>query len=191
MLNFGLYQRTINAYATDYYLKNIQIDFGLSVLQNAINSVQKHMIYYQSKGNSAQRKIAQICQKYQEIINVELKMDNLLSYRDSFEREVNESLAKPAKLRRKNIEQSSQKPESVQLVTSVFKRNPDVVAEVLVRAAGVCETCKKPAPFKRAKDNSPYLEVHHIIRLADGGFDNTDNAIAICPNCHREAHYGA
>ena len=82
------------------------------------------------------------------------------------------------------------KPESISVTIKVYVRNPDVVAAVLARAKGVCEGCKKPAPFIRAKDNSPYLEVHHKIQLAKGGEDTVLNAIALCPNCHREYHYG-
>jgi len=48
----------------------------------------------------------------------------------------------------------------------------------------------KPAPFLRKKDQSPYLEVHHMIQLADGGEDTTENAVALCPNCHRQLHFG-
>lgn len=47
----------------------------------------------------------------------------------------------------------------------------------------------KKAPFLRKKDNSPYLEVHHIITLANGVDDTVENAIAVCPNCHRELHF--
>lgn len=36
----------------------------------------------------------------------------------------------------------------------------------------------------------PTLEVHHLRRLADGGSDTVANAVALCPNCHREIHYG-
>jgi 5-methylcytosine-specific restriction protein A len=32
--------------------------------------------------------------------------------------------------------------------------------------------------------------VHHLIRLADGGDDTVDNAVAACPNCHRQRHFG-
>lgn len=71
-----------------------------------------------------------------------------------------------------------------------FRRNEDVVAEVLERAAGYCEGCKHPAPFKRAINGEPYLEVHHIKWLAKGGEDTVENSVALCPNCHREAHYG-
>lgn len=81
-------------------------------------------------------------------------------------------------------------PDTFEVKTKAFKRNADVIAEVLIRAKGICERCGKEAPFKRASDGTPYLEVHHKIRLADGGEDTVQNAIAVCPNCHRELHYG-
>jgi 5-methylcytosine-specific restriction protein A len=58
----------------------------------------------------------------------------------------------------------------------------------LRRAAGVCESCLQPAPFHGKK--GPYLEVHHLHRLSDGGPDHPDAVAAICPNCHREIHVG-
>jgi hypothetical protein len=85
---------------------------------------------------------------------------------------------------------ASKVPSRTLVVSTVFVRNPDVVAHVLERANGRCESCKEPAPFKRASDGTPYLEVHHTVRLADGGEDSITNAKALCPNCHRKAHYG-
>jgi 5-methylcytosine-specific restriction protein A len=73
---------------------------------------------------------------------------------------------------------------------AVYDRDPDVVAEALWRAKGHCEGCNREAPFRRKKDNSPYLEVHHTIQLANGGDDMPENARALCPNCHRKAHHG-
>jgi 5-methylcytosine-specific restriction protein A len=49
--------------------------------------------------------------------------------------------------------------------------------------------CNNGAPFIDA-NGLPFLEVHHIFRLADDGPDLPQNVAAICPNCHREAHYG-
>jgi len=66
-----------------------------------------------------------------------------------------------------------------------------VIVEVLKRANGICERCKSKAPFIRKKDHTPYLEVHHKVFLANGGEDSIENAIAVCPNCHRELHFGA
>ncbi len=61
---------------------------------------------------------------------------------------------------------------------------------MLNRANGICEKCKQKAPFIRKKDNTPYLEVHHKQQLSEGGDDSVENAIAVCPNCHRELHFG-
>ena len=80
-------------------------------------------------------------------------------------------------------------PERLVVQTTTYIRNPDVVVEALNRAAGHCESCNAPAPFTRESDNSPYLEVHHIIPLAQEGEDTVENAISLCPNCHRERHF--
>jgi len=82
------------------------------------------------------------------------------------------------------------KPMKALKLIEIFHRNPKVVKAALKRSEGNCETCKKPAPFIRKRDNTPYLEVHHIKQLADGGEDTIENSVAICPNCHRQAHYG-
>lgn len=58
---------------------------------------------------------------------------------------------------------------------------------VLGRAIGCCEWCGVPG-FLR-EDGSRYLEVHHIVSLADDGADHPLNMIALCPNHHREAHH--
>jgi hypothetical protein len=34
------------------------------------------------------------------------------------------------------------------------------------------------------------LESHHVIALANDGEDGLTNVIALCPNDHREAHFG-
>lgn len=92
--------------------------------------------------------------------------------------------------RRTRLASAPKKPILRLAPTWVFVRNADVVAEVLHRSKGRCEVCHKPAPFVRASDGSPYLEVHHRVRLADQGDDTVENAIALCPNCHRKEHYG-
>lgn len=80
-------------------------------------------------------------------------------------------------------------PKKSQSQSTQYERDPEVVAWVLEEAKGVCESCGKNAPFEK-DDGSLFLEVHHLRMLSDGGSDTTTNAIAICPNCHRELHYG-
>lgn len=69
------------------------------------------------------------------------------------------------------------------------RRDARVHAWVIQNAEGKCEACAKPAPFK-TKAGRDFLEVHHLHRLSDGGADTIWNAIAVCPNCHRELHFG-
>lgn len=107
-----------------------------------------------------------------------------------FEEQLEDSEGTKQSERLDRIETADSVPEKIKVISSVYKRNSDIVVEVLYRANGICEKCKSPAPFKRAKDNSPYLEIHHVIALADGGHDSLDNTIAVCPNCHRNFHYG-
>jgi predicted HNH restriction endonuclease len=92
--------------------------------------------------------------------------------------------------RRKRLAESPKQPKKILVNTTMFLRSPYVIAEVLARATGVCESCHASAPFLRGSDGTPYLEVHHQVRLADGGEDTILNARALCPNCHRRAHYG-
>lgn len=81
-------------------------------------------------------------------------------------------------------------PDRVRVVRTEFQRNPDVTAAVLLAAKGRCDLCGSEAPFKRDADGLPYLEVHHVLPLSYGGEDTIHNTVALCPNCHREVHYG-
>lgn len=108
----------------------------------------------------------------------------------AFSKEIDASARLDPVQRRRRLLTAEKYPSRREAITTVFIRNADVVAEVIHRAKGLCEECKSPAPFKRASDGSPYLEVHHKIRLVDGGEDSIENAQALCPNCHRKAHYG-
>lgn len=106
-----------------------------------------------------------------------------------FQGRVEKALKDTHRARHARLATASKKPKKLIVTTVEFERNADVVAEVLNRAAGICGACGQPAPFKRRSDGSPYLEVHHNVRLADGGDDTVENAIALCPNCHRRSHY--
>jgi len=106
------------------------------------------------------------------------------------EAQVARSLALSPAERKKRLIKASRIPKKKQIISQEYYRNPDVIAEVLLRAKGQCEQCGASAPFTRASDGSPYLEVHHRVWLSAGGEDTVENAMAVCPDCHREKHYG-
>lgn len=83
--------------------------------------------------------------------------------------------------------QGVETPQRAEKTGSEFLRDMTVKSWIQQNADGVCEGCGKPAPFV-VDDGTPFLEIHHVRRLADGGSDQITNAIALCPNCHRRAH---
>jgi 5-methylcytosine-specific restriction endonuclease McrA len=123
----------------------------------------------------------------EQIDSIDPTLDQLHA---AFERCVTNSRNDRAEERRARLKNAPKVPQKIKKTVTVYERNADVVAEVLEMADGKCQGCGNSAPFKRLIDQSPYLEVHHKVRLADGGEDTVENAIALCPNCHREKHYG-
>jgi hypothetical protein len=81
------------------------------------------------------------------------------------------------------------KPKVSTGTTSLYYRDPKVRAWILQRAADHCERCGIPSPFL-TENEGPYLESHHIVMLSEGGPDTPENTAALCPNCHRNLHYG-
>ena len=68
-------------------------------------------------------------------------------------------------------------------------RDASVALWAQKQAKGRCELCRSDAPFEDAR-GYPFLEVHHIVPLAEGGPDVPSNVVALCPNCHRRCHHG-
>lgn len=71
-----------------------------------------------------------------------------------------------------------------------YKRNVAVVAGAIARSNGECEMPDCMTTLFQRPDGTSFLEVHHIVPLAEDGDDTLVNAAALCPMCHRELHYG-
>lgn len=87
------------------------------------------------------------------------------------------------------VPDADQKPVKHEVSGLAYDRSPEVRRLVLLRAKGFCEFCAETG-FKTT-DGRVYLETHHVISLSEGGPDNIGNVVALCPNHHKEAHYGA
>lgn len=85
----------------------------------------------------------------------------------------------------------TQPPRSATTSTTVYDRSQDVIAYAKKRAGLRCEVpnCEHPAFTK--PDGAVYVEVHHIVTLAEGGLDTIHNVACLCPSHHREIHFGA
>lgn len=73
--------------------------------------------------------------------------------------------------------------DRVSTVRSHVKRDPRVREEVRRRSNGQCErpSCTAGPRYKQ------FLDVHHILGVQKS--DRVWNCVALCPNCHRDAHY--
>jgi 5-methylcytosine-specific restriction protein A len=91
-------------------------------------------------------------------------------------------------LRNKALADAAPIRHPVERQTFYRQRSQWIRLYALRRAKGQCEGCGIAAPFL-TPDGQPYLEVHHIRRLSDGGPDHPQWVVAICPNCHRRVHY--
>jgi len=125
--------------------------------------------------------------------NVAAKIENILA--DLQHRKPNPNVEFDVKVERERAKSRLDKPsgntnpKKKQTIIDEYQRDYLVKAWVLKNAKGVCECCNNKAPFVTS-GKLPYLEVHHVKSLVEGGSDCIENAVAICPNCHREAHYG-
>lgn len=154
--------------------------------ENAIIAFEKHIIYLEKGKTNSRKKFRKVLETHRNNIPRLHELD----YEEAFELEVQKALGLSPEDRERLLNNYPKSPKRKEVLTTRFDRNPAVVAFLLIRAKGKCERCGNNAPFIKLKDNQPYLEVHHKVRLADGGEDTVENAIAVCPNCHRYLHFG-
>lgn len=106
--------------------------------------------------------------------------------------ELGRQLAKsvdPAKVLSKAKQRSGPPPKRIRTIND-FVRDPYIVAATLMRAKDNCEMPRCSSQLFDRQDGRPYLEVHHVVPLSEGGDDTLENAAALCPSCHRELHHG-
>jgi 5-methylcytosine-specific restriction protein A len=71
----------------------------------------------------------------------------------------------------------------VPVLRSMVKRDDKVRREVMNRAQGMCES----EGCDESRSYPGFFDVHHILGVEKS--DRVWNCVALCPNCHREAHF--
>ena len=79
--------------------------------------------------------------------------------------------------------------------TYQWNRDRIIVEQVLQSDKYLCEVDPKHKTFIACRNDQPYLEGHHLIPLARQkefkvSLDVYANIIGLCPNCHRQLHFG-
>ncbi|MGC7403993.1 HNH endonuclease [Pandoraea pneumonica] len=176
---------TIAAGAWKLYLQDVSQE-GAGPLFIALDTFLDHIRYIKQKAKSTEPSLRLVHDEFVEVLKGMAVHEDASENLDAA---IQKSLTSPSPERIMRLSKANKLPEQIVVLTRAYRRNPDVIAEVLLRANGTCEGCGQSAPFQRP-NGKPYLEVHHRRRLADGGEDTVENATALCPNCHREQHYG-
>ena len=184
MFNGRAYFHTTTASDTEFFLNRINHELTPEILHLALTSLSQHLKNYPP---SRQVKVREVCERWLTKLHA---MTSLPALESAFTAAVTASLTLGADARAKQSSGYPETPTKRLTTITTYDRNPHVVAQALLRANGICANCMNPAPFPKRSDNTPYLEVHHIHHLADGGKDRLDNVQALCPNCHRKAHHG-
>jgi len=179
---------TVNVAAMRLMLESVAA-LGNDALFTALQALWRHISYLETLPNSRskERGLRNLHQVFTERLAASAELEPPPSV---FVEDVSRSIADSDEARLHRLRSAPKKSKAVIRLVRQYERNPDVVAQTLIRANGSCELCEAPAPFKRRSNGTPYLEVHHIVQLAHGGDDTVENAQALCPNCHRNRHFG-
>ena len=74
--------------------------------------------------------------------------------------------------------------------TTAYDRDPIVVALRKRLSNYRCEVDGCQSEQFQVKSGEVFVEVHHLVPLADGGPDVLENTVALCPTHHRLLHHG-
>lgn len=122
-------------------------------------------------------KTSEYCPNNETLIQNEKKLEKSISRKTI--QEIKELAIEKSKL--------NEKKNLVRKVSTYNYERSLVIREYVKELAnGICQLCDNKAPFE--VKGKPFLHVHHIEYLSDGGKDTIENAIAVCPNCHAKIH---
>ena len=183
-----------NADGTHYYAKIIDH----KVFKNRVPIYHPDNVFYESidyqkvrnKPSPAwQNSIRKISQKaFDEIMEAaECDYTNILTAMSNVEGEENDLKA----LTMMNDKYRNLVPEQRSMfVNAHLDRGSSIVRAVKNLLGAKCQICGYEG-FEKL-DGNKYIEAHHLSQLAllSPGSLCTDNIILVCPNCHREIHYG-
>jgi 5-methylcytosine-specific restriction protein A len=181
------WKATVSDQGVTVMLSSIHAAFGAQGLYAALRALEAHIFYFEHRTQGNCVGLRETFARFTRLLTAE---PTALVPVEDFDARVARAKKLTPEERRRLLAAAPAQPEVEYRLVKQFNRNPYVVVEVLERAQGICEGCKLPAPFIRQSNGTPYLEVHHRVKLAEGGADTVGNAVALCPNCHRERHHG-
>jgi 5-methylcytosine-specific restriction protein A len=177
------YERTLNAFYTDYFLRNIYLIYNSEGLRNALVALEKHIYYYEGHYKTTMHKLRAVLTTFKS------KLDN--SCEDILEQEAIELEIKKINTNEELLTQIKRletiETEILTVKGVSFKRRNWIIALIKKLRNHRCQICdigilKKSGGF--------YIEAAHITPKCKGGGETLDNIILLCPNHHKEFDLG-
>ncbi len=171
MTRGSTFKKTINNKAMEYYLNNILIDNNFSGLRMALNSVEKHIIYYEEDGK---RKVVGLRKIYNKYLSI--------------------SLANEQSINADEISDKKGKFEGAKLTVTVnrYERDPIARKDCLDKYKAICAVCTLDFKEEYGDIGADFIHVHHLVPLSEIGREYQVNPIKdlipVCPNCHSMLH---
>ncbi len=88
------------------------------------------------------------------------------------------------------VEEAPKPRRKSRVVERGYERKHKLVDLAKQRADYRCELAGCTVELFTKPDGQRYVEVHHLIGMAEGGPDTLENLVCVCANHHRELHYG-
>lgn len=167
-----LFTRTINAYATDYYLERIYNENGSSGLKTALLSLYQHIEYYEATSKAKVRKGREIYEKYYLLV------------KDDFSETVF-----PDEVDSKD---KYSEGKTKQVTVNSYERNQLARQQCIEHYGLNCQVCDFNFAEKFGVLGQNFIHVHHVIDISTIGkeysVDPINDLVPVCPNCHAMLH---
>jgi 5-methylcytosine-specific restriction protein A len=164
------YKKTINQYATEYFLNSLHSDFGLPIFQKAIVAVKDHLEHYKKQGKGGLPSIRNLILKLEEQHNLDsIVYVDELSNADEF--------IEGARFR---------------ISVNAFERSKKARDKCLEIHGLNCKVCDINFEQVYGVLGRGFIHVHHLNDLANISKEYKVNPeadlVPVCPNCHAMLH---
>lgn len=170
--NGELFKRRANEFAINYYLENIYKENGSDALGKALDSLLKHIEYWESYSGRkviGQRKI------YNQYLKIAKKEDKELLYPDE-----------------KHTREGFLEGKTKTIIINAYERNAKARETCIAHYGLNCQVCTLNFTDKYGEIGKDFIHVHHIKEIAkikkQYEVDPINDLIPVCPNCHAMLH---
>lgn len=189
MITGERFTRTLSVEYFEYFLYRIYTDMGVSKLDLALKSINEHILYINTKGDS-KVKLKRVIQVYMQKVLLNENAQKEVQNGDEIEQE-EIALTFQSKSKEEIIEElrnsTSIEPTIIIINGKAYKRDNKLIAQIKFVRDYKCQICSS---YILKANGKKYIEAAHITPKALRGSEQPSNIILLCPNHHKEFDMG-